>query len=216
MSSARRLAQRRLPRAGEGGSGRRIWSQQSPQPGSQDPPSKPQSCTTTSTCSRAQGGNMALQTGPEGNILIDASFAPRLPAFARPSARSSKDAPDALINTHWHCDHTDGNEGLHSAGFTIFAHQKTRERLSTPQTMKAFHVTLPARSCRGLPTITFDDALHVWHNGDSSIWFTLTRRTPTPTFTFTSTRPMCCTWATSGSMACIRSSTKAPVAPSAA
>lgn len=112
------------------------------------------------------GGNMALQTGPEGNVLIDASFATAVPKIREAIAAVSKDHADALINTHWHFDHTDGNEGLHAAGFTIFAHQKTRDRLSTPQTMKMFGFTLPAAPAGALPVITFDDSLHAWHNGD--------------------------------------------------
>jgi len=113
------------------------------------------------------GGNMALQTGPEGNVLIDASFATAVPKIREAIGAVSKDAPDALINTHWHYDHTDGNEGLHAAGFTIMAHKMTRERLSTPQTMKMFHTTLPAAPAGALPAITFDHELHAWHNGDS-------------------------------------------------
>ena len=113
------------------------------------------------------GGNMALQTGPEGNVLIDASFATAVPKIREAIGAVSKDAPDALINTHWHYDHTDGNEGLHAAGFTIMAHKMTRERLSTPQTMKMFHTTLPAAPAEALPAITFDHELHAWHNGDS-------------------------------------------------
>ena len=113
------------------------------------------------------GGNMALQTGSEGNILIDSSYATAVPHILEAVGAVSKDPADALINTHWHFDHTDGNEGLHAAGFTIFAHRKTRERLSTPQTIKAFHITFPAAPAGALPVITFDDSMHAWHNGDS-------------------------------------------------
>jgi len=113
------------------------------------------------------GGNLALQTGAEGNVLIDASFATAAPKIREAIGAVSKDAPFALINTHWHFDHTDGNEALHAAGFTIFAHQKTRERLSTQQAMKAFHVTMPAAPVGGWPVVTFDHNMHLWHNGDS-------------------------------------------------
>ena len=113
------------------------------------------------------GGNMALQTGPEGNILIDASFAPAVPRILEAIATVSHDRADALINTHWHGDHTGGNEGLHAAGFTICAHQNTRQRLSTPQMMKMFHSTVPASPAGALPTVTFEDTMHVWQNGDS-------------------------------------------------
>ncbi|HEY1253993.1 MAG TPA: MBL fold metallo-hydrolase [Terracidiphilus sp.] len=113
------------------------------------------------------GGNMALQTGAEGNILIDASFAPAVPRILQAIAAQSKDASFMLINTHWHQDHTGGNEGLHAAGFTITAHENTRKRLAAPQTMKLFHREIPASPAEALPTITFNDAMNLFHNGDT-------------------------------------------------
>jgi glyoxylase-like metal-dependent hydrolase (beta-lactamase superfamily II) len=113
------------------------------------------------------GGNMALQTGPEGNILIDSNFSTAVPKIREAIASVSKDTPDALINTHWHYDHTDGNEALHAAGFTIFAHRNTRERMSTPQSISFFHLVMPASPTAALPAITFDQSMHAWHNGDS-------------------------------------------------
>jgi cyclase len=113
------------------------------------------------------GGNMALQTGSEGNILIDSSFATSVPKVREAIAAASHDAPNLLINTHWHYDHTDGNEGMHAAGFTILAHRKTRERLSTDQTIPFFHMVVPPSPAGALPSITFDDAMHMWHNGDT-------------------------------------------------
>jgi glyoxylase-like metal-dependent hydrolase (beta-lactamase superfamily II) len=116
---------------------------------------------------QGQGGNMALQTGAEGNNLIDASFAPAVPRILEAVGAISKDAPFALINTHWHGDHTGGNEGLHSAGYTIVAHQNTRKRLTEPQVMKMFHSTSPAAPAGAWPTITFEDGLQLWRNGDA-------------------------------------------------
>lgn len=113
------------------------------------------------------GGNMALQTGPEGNILIDSSFVTAVPKIREAISAVSKDAPDALINTHWHYDHTDGNEAFHAAGFSIFAHRNTRDRMSTPQSISFFHLVMPASPAAALPTITFDQSMHAWHNGDS-------------------------------------------------
>jgi glyoxylase-like metal-dependent hydrolase (beta-lactamase superfamily II) len=113
------------------------------------------------------GGNIALQTGPEGNILIDSSYSTAAPRILEAVAAVSKHPADALINTHWHFDHTDGNEALHAAGYTIFAHQKTRERLSTTQNIKAFNMILPPAPVGGLPVITFEQSMHAWHNGDS-------------------------------------------------
>jgi cyclase len=117
--------------------------------------------------SNGVGGNMALQTGPDGLILVDANFSTVVPKIREAIAGVSHDAPDALINTHWHYDHTDGNEGLHAAGFSIFAHQKTRDRMSTPQAIPFFRLVMPASPAAALPSITFGDTMQAWHNGDS-------------------------------------------------
>jgi cyclase len=113
------------------------------------------------------GGNMAVQTGPDGKLLIDSSFSTAVPRIREALNALGKDPAHLLINTHWHIDHTDGNEGMHATGFTILAHAMTRERLSKPAEMKLFHMSLPASPASALPVITFDDSMHLWHNGDS-------------------------------------------------
>lgn len=115
------------------------------------------------------GGNMALQSGPDGNLLIDSSYTVDLPRIREAIASVAPDAastPGILVNTHLHSDHTGSNEGLHAAGFTIFAHQNTRARLSAPQISKMFHNTTPAAPAGALPTVTVSDAMQVWRNGE--------------------------------------------------
>ncbi len=112
------------------------------------------------------GGNMILQTGPEGHILIDSSFSTSVQKVLAAINAVSSGTPHILINTHWHYDHTDGNEGMHAAGFKILAHTKTRERLSTPQVVDFFHITVPPDPAGSWPTITFDDTMQLWHNSD--------------------------------------------------
>jgi len=115
------------------------------------------------------GGNMALQTGPDGSLLIDSSYTADLPRIREAIASVAPDAaskPGILVNTHLHSDHTGSNEGLHAAGFTIIAHQNTRARLSAPQISKAFHSTTPAAPVGALPTITLNSAMQVWRNGE--------------------------------------------------
>jgi glyoxylase-like metal-dependent hydrolase (beta-lactamase superfamily II) len=113
------------------------------------------------------GGNMALQTGPDGKILIDSSFSTAVPRLRKALSALSDDSPHLLINTHWHFDHTEGNEGMHAAGFTILAHSMTRERLSRPSEIKIIGASFPAASVAALPTVTFEDKMHLWHNGDT-------------------------------------------------
>lgn len=113
------------------------------------------------------GGNMAVQIGPDGKRLIDSSFSTAVPHIREALDALSKDPAHALVNTHWHYDHTDGNEGMHQAGYHIVAHIKTRERLSRPQTVKLLHISLPAAPAGALPEVTFEDKLTHEHNGDT-------------------------------------------------
>jgi glyoxylase-like metal-dependent hydrolase (beta-lactamase superfamily II) len=113
------------------------------------------------------GGNMVAQTGPEGKVLIDSSFSTAVPHIRESLDALSKDPAHALANTHWHFDHTDGNEGMHQAGYHIIAHSMTRERLSKPQTVKLLNLSFPPSPAGALPETVFDDKLSHDHNGDS-------------------------------------------------
>jgi glyoxylase-like metal-dependent hydrolase (beta-lactamase superfamily II) len=77
------------------------------------------------------GGNIAVLPGYDGKLLIDAGFAGARLKIADALASISSDPIRHLINTHWHVDHTDGNEWLHSAGAVILAHANTRKHLLT-------------------------------------------------------------------------------------
>jgi glyoxylase-like metal-dependent hydrolase (beta-lactamase superfamily II) len=133
------------------------------------------------------GGNIAVLTGPQGKLLVDAGISTSQPHIQEALAAISADPIQHLINTHWHYDHTDGNLWMHSAGATIIAHQKTRERLSSPQTIELFHATFPANPAGALPTLIFTDehvlktngvTLHMEHydpahtDTDISVYFT--------------------------------------------
>lgn len=113
------------------------------------------------------GGNMAVQTGKDGNILIDSSFTTAVPHIKDAIAAVSSDAPHALINTHWHVDHVDGNEGMHAAGFLVIAHEKTKTRMAEPAEMKLFHMSLPAYPAGAIPSVTFAATMSHDHNGDT-------------------------------------------------
>ena len=75
------------------------------------------------------GGNITVLTGRDGKILIDAGITASRPRITDALASLSDDPVEHLINTHWHFDHTDGNEWLHSVGAEITAHENTRKHL---------------------------------------------------------------------------------------
>jgi len=70
------------------------------------------------------GGNIAVLPGRDGKLLIDAGFAGARPKVSSALAAISSDPIKHLINTHWHFDHRDGNEWVHSQGAAILAHTK--------------------------------------------------------------------------------------------
>ena len=80
-----------------------------------------------------QGGNIGLSYGEDGNVLIDDQFAPLTPKILAAVATVDPDPVKFLINTHWHGDHTGGNENLGKAGAIIMAHDNVRVRMASPQ-----------------------------------------------------------------------------------
>ena len=118
------------------------------------------------------GGNIGLFIGPDGVFLIDDQFAPlheKLVAQIEELAGDSAADPSRvfLINTHFHHDHTGGNELLGEAGAVIIAHDNVRRRLSVDQTVPFLGSASPALKAGGLPVITFDQDLTFHLNGDS-------------------------------------------------
>jgi glyoxylase-like metal-dependent hydrolase (beta-lactamase superfamily II) len=72
-------------------------------------------------------GNIAVLTGRDGKLLVDAGITASRPRITEALKNLSADPVKHLINTHWHFDHTDGNEWLHSIGAEITAHENSRE-----------------------------------------------------------------------------------------
>ncbi|HEX2714969.1 MAG TPA: MBL fold metallo-hydrolase [Candidatus Acidoferrales bacterium] len=103
------------------------------------------------------GGNIAVLPGRDGKLLIDAGFAGARPKITEALASISPDPPRHLVNTHWHFDHTDGNEWLHSAGAAILAHENTRKHLSTRTRVEGWNFTFPPSPPGAIPTAVFED-----------------------------------------------------------
>lgn len=111
------------------------------------------------------GGNIAVLDGRDGKVLVDAgligSRAKIMTALARISPRPTR----YVINTHWHFDHTDGNQWLHAAGATIIAHENTRKRLSTRQRVADWDFTFSPAPPGARPTTVFKQERTLRLNG---------------------------------------------------
>lgn len=112
------------------------------------------------------GGNMAALDGPDGKFLVDTSFS-TVAYKLKAQLEAISPAPLKLaINTHWHFDHTDGNEAVHTGGATILAHENTRTRLSTEQHMVALGLDFPPSPVGAWPQQTFTEGTRLYFNGE--------------------------------------------------
>jgi glyoxylase-like metal-dependent hydrolase (beta-lactamase superfamily II) len=113
-----------------------------------------------------RGGNIGVSVGPDGVFMIDDQFAPLTGKIQAAVAELSDKPIRFVLNTHWHGDHTGGNENLGEAGSVIVAHDNVRKRMSVEQFMEAFSRTVPASPLAALPVITFADSVTFHLNGD--------------------------------------------------
>jgi len=111
------------------------------------------------------GGNIAISVGDDGVFMIDDQFAPLTPKIKKAIAKITDKPINYMINTHWHYDHTGGNENLGKDGVVIVAHDNVYERMSKDGFIKAFNKKVPASPKVALPVITFNDAVTFHFNG---------------------------------------------------
>ena len=120
------------------------------------------------TVLEGSGGNIAVLTGKEGKLLIDSGFTVSKARIRDALNNLSADPITQLINTHWHIDHTDGNDWVHSAGAKIIAHENTKKHLSTSTRVEGWQYTFPPSPEGALPTTIFTDE-HRLHHNDTTI-----------------------------------------------
>jgi glyoxylase-like metal-dependent hydrolase (beta-lactamase superfamily II) len=112
------------------------------------------------------GGNIGVSTGDDVVFLVDDQFAP-LTRKIIDAVKGVSDKPiKFLLNTHWHGDHTGGNENFGAAGVVIVAHDNVRQRMSVDQFMARFNQTVKASPKAALPVVTFAEMVTFHLNGD--------------------------------------------------
>jgi cyclase len=114
-----------------------------------------------------QGGNIGLLTGAEGSFLIDDQFAPLTDKILEVIKSVGGDVPKFLINTHFHGDHTGGNENLGRAGTLIMSHHAVRERLLNGSYIGAFGMKSEPAGKAALPVVTYSENMHLHLNGET-------------------------------------------------
>jgi cyclase len=113
------------------------------------------------------GGNIGVSTGADGTFIIDDQFAPLTAKIQAALAQLSNQPLRFVVNTHWHFDHTGGNENFGKAGALIVAHDNVRVRMSSEQFIAAIQQRFPASPAVALPVVTFDASTTFHINGDA-------------------------------------------------
>lgn len=111
------------------------------------------------------GGNMAVSYGAEGTVLIDDQFAPLSKKIEAAVAALGASPVHYVVDTHWHYDHTGGNENFGKSGATIFAQENVRIRLAAGGSIGGTAIA-PA-AAQALPVVTFEQGLKFHLNGDT-------------------------------------------------
>ena len=112
------------------------------------------------------GGNIGVSAGADGVFLIDDQYAVMTPKITEALAKISPGPPRFVLNTHWHGDHTGGNENLAAKGTVVVAHNQVRTRMSSEQFSELFQSKTEASPAGALPVVTFNDSLTLHVNGD--------------------------------------------------
>ena len=114
------------------------------------------------------GGNVGISTGKNGLYIVDDQVkevtGPLLDAIRKISNKPIR----FVINTHYHADHTGGNEVIGKAGAVIVAQDNVYKRMSSEQASVFMNNTTPAYPDSALPVMTFNDKMSLHLNGETA------------------------------------------------
>jgi glyoxylase-like metal-dependent hydrolase (beta-lactamase superfamily II) len=99
------------------------------------------------------GGNITVLSSDDGKLMVDTGIVLSRTKLSAALDSISKAPPRYAINTHWHWDHTSGNEWIHQGGATIIAHENTLKHLSTTIRVSDWQYTFDPLPKGGLPTL---------------------------------------------------------------
>jgi len=114
-----------------------------------------------------RGGNMAVCVGDEGVFLVDDQYAPLTDRIRAKIAEIHDGPVRFVLNTHWHGDHTGGNENFGETGSLIVAHDNVRARMAIENVSTIWDRTTPPSPEGALPVVTFNDEVTFHVNGET-------------------------------------------------
>lgn len=114
---------------------------------------------------QGRGGNIAAINGPDGILIVDDDYRELSKKLAEALKTLGSEKPRFVLNTHWHGDHTQGNEFFGKES-TIIAHTNVRVRMSKDNFNSFFNRTTPASPIHAWPLITYTESMSIHVNGD--------------------------------------------------
>ena len=99
------------------------------------------------------GGNVVVLNGRDGKVVVDSFVQPAWAGLKQRIDGIGASRITAVIDTHWHFDHTDNNASFRKQGAEIVAHANTKKRLTEPHELLGAH--FPPSPPEALPTQTF-------------------------------------------------------------
>lgn len=115
---------------------------------------------------QGRGGNIGVSVGEDGTFLIDDQYAPLTEKIVAAVKALDEDPIRFVLNTHWHGDHTGGNENLGGAGALLVAHDNVRRQMTVGQFFEIWDRKVEPSPPGSLPVVTFSDEITFHLNGD--------------------------------------------------
>ena len=112
------------------------------------------------------GGNIGLSVGADSVFVIDDQYAPLSEKIAAAIKKITDKPVQFVLNTHWHSDHTGGNENFAKGGALIMAHDNVKKRLSTEQFIEFLRAKEAPLPKIAQPVVTFSTDVTFHINGD--------------------------------------------------
>ena len=112
------------------------------------------------------GGNIGVSIGDDGTFIIDNQYAEMSGKITAAIKNLSGTPAKFMANTHWHGDHTGGNEHFGKQGVVIVAHENVRRSLSESKFMPLANKHKQASPKSALPVLTFQNEMSLHLNGD--------------------------------------------------
>jgi cyclase len=112
---------------------------------------------------QGRGGNIGAVVGMDGILIVDDDYKAVSGKLAAALKELGSEKPRFILNTHWHGDHTEGND-FFGKDSTIVAHVNVRRRLLDPPVI--FGMKTPPYAPHALPLVTYTESMSLHLNGE--------------------------------------------------